>query len=168
MRRITYTEGEVLGGNGIMFITDVEPHIEPNGTKRRKASFRCHCNNVFETQIKHVKLGNVISCGCSKKGVFTHGLRHHELYTTWINMKDRCYNENSPNYKYYGERGITVCNEWITSPKEFISYISALPNSGIRGLSLDRIDNNSNYEPGNLRWTDAFVQSRNRRLTYAN
>ena len=78
-------------------------------------------------------------------------------------MKDRCFNPNNKCYNLYGERGITVYFEWIDDFQAFYDYVSKLPNYGKEGYTLDRIDNNGNYEPNNLRWADPNAQSRNKR-----
>lgn len=78
-------------------------------------------------------------------------------------MISRCYNYKDKNYKNYGERGISVCNEWIDDANVFIKW--ALENGWDKKLSLDRINNNGNYEPNNLRWADAITQQNNKRNT---
>lgn len=97
------------------------------------------------------------------KGV-NHGLSGHPLYKKWGAIKTRCYNKNAPNYKWYGARGIKMCDEWINNPEKFIKYIEGLPTSGADGLTLDRIDNDGNYEEENLRWADHYTQCGNRRM----
>lgn len=79
----------------------------------------------------------------------------------WNSIKQRCFNPNNPGYKNYGGRGITLYKEWIKKSNPFIDYIKSLPNYGKEGLSLDRIDVNGNYEPGNLRWADKNMQCQN-------
>jgi hypothetical protein len=86
-------------------------------------------------------------------------------YNSWSSMKKRCFNINNPDYKYYGGRGITVCDEWKKSFKSFFEYIGEKPKDGKR-YSIDRIDVNGNYEPGNVRWADGVTQARNRRPRY--
>lgn len=76
-------------------------------------------------------------------------------------MMGRCYNKNESRYKNYGGRGITVCDEWRGHPEVFIAW--ALTNGWSRWLSLDRIDNDGNYEPSNCRFTDPKTQANNRR-----
>ena len=100
------------------------------------------------------------------KGVVTHGFARngsrHYLYSTWVGMKDRCRRRRHPAYHRYGGRGICVWPDWDRSFPAFLSYV--LENLGERpeGHSLDRIDPDGNYEPGNIRWADALTQNRNR------
>jgi hypothetical protein len=87
-----------------------------------------------------------------------HGWFGTKLYQTWANMKRRCFNKNDKNFSRWGGRGITVCDEWM----EFVLFKDwALSNGYDESLSIDRIDNNGNYEPSNCRWTTRAVQSRN-------
>lgn len=81
----------------------------------------------------------------------------------YYKMKNRCYNKKSKDYQYYGFRGITVCDEWLYSRDNFAEYVIKLENFGIAGYSMDRIDNNSNYKPGNIRFVTHKEQCRNRR-----
>lgn len=90
-----------------------------------------------------------------------HGKRHTRIYSIWLNMKTRCYNKNNNYYEYYGRRGIKICNEWRDSFQAFYDW--AMENGYQDGLTIDRVDTNSNYEPSNCRWTDRKQQSRNRR-----
>jgi len=93
-----------------------------------------------------------------------HGYRYHPLYKVWVDMRQRCYNKNNTQYKDWGGRGITVCEEWM-SPKAFIDW--ALP-LWKKGLELDRTDNDGNYCPENCRFVTHAENSRNQRLLQEN
>ena len=92
-----------------------------------------------------------------------HGLSNHVLYNTWKAMIDRCNNPKSKDYKSYGNRGIKVCNRWLKSVETFIDDISELLGDRPEGYSLDRIDNNGNYEPNNVKWSSKSEQAVNKR-----
>lgn len=91
----------------------------------------------------------------------THGLSRHPLYPTWNRMRQRCENPGTKDYPRYGGRGVTVCAEWrdVTA---FITWIEANIGPRPEGRTLDRIDNDGHYEPGNVRWATAKEQSANR------
>lgn len=93
----------------------------------------------------------------------THGLSHTPLYNIWRSIRQRCFNTNSQNYPHYGARGITMWGDWVNNFKAFHDYVSGLPNYGVPGLSLDRIENDGNYEPSNLRWATGSEQRINSR-----
>ncbi len=95
----------------------------------------------------------------------THGLSGNRIYVLWLGMRFRCYNKKCVGYKHYGGRGIKVCDEWRNDPKAFVDYMEALPNADVKGMTIDRIDNDGNYEPGNVRWATYKEQSMNRRDT---
>ena len=96
---------------------------------------------------------------------FRHGKKNTRLYNVWQGMKQRCYNPNSIKYKNYGARGITVCDEWKNN---FINFYNWAIQNGYdetktrKEQSLDRINNNKNYEPSNCRWVSQKVNCRNR------
>jgi uncharacterized protein YggL (DUF469 family) len=85
----------------------------------------------------------------------------HPLYQTWQSMKARCLNPNNPNYADYGGRGIQICNQWISNFNQFVVDMGEKPV----GYSIDRIDNNGNYNPQNCKWSSKKEQQRNRRVT---
>lgn len=93
---------------------------------------------------------------------FKHGLSEMKEYKSFRSIIARCYSRNNHAYKYYGARGIKVFAPWIKNQKLFINYIKSLPNYDVPNYSLDRINNNGNYEPGNLRWANKTTQVQNR------
>lgn len=86
-------------------------------------------------------------------------MRKSRAYNSWANMIARCTNKNNKDFHYYGGRGITVCNEWRSNFSAFYDYLGEPPE----GTTLDRIDNDKGYEPGNVRWAPHEVQQNNRR-----
>ena len=114
--------------------------------------------------IKNILIENNIEI---KKGHWNkkHGLYKHPLYNCWSSIKQRCYNPLASSYKSYGARGINMYKPWLDNPEAFINYV--LKNIGPRpkNKTIDRINNNSNYEPGNIRWATDEEQAQNKRTT---
>lgn len=121
---------------------------------------QCDCGHSTVTTGDRLRQGITRSCGCRRNHRHGHaGSDRHELYTCWNNMIQRCTNPSHPGYKFYGGRGITVCERWHDFPF-FLADVGERPG---RDLSIDRIDNDGNYEPGNVRWADRKTQTMNRR-----
>ncbi len=97
-----------------------------------------------------------------------HRLSTHHLYPIWYRMINRCSNSKDDKYKYYGYRGISICNEWLNDFKSYYDYVISLPNYGKKGFSLDRINNDGDYKPGNMRWADAHIQAVNKNIQRRN
>ena len=108
-----------------------------------------------------IKVGSGGNQRGEKNHMFSHGKSNSTEYRRWRGMKARCMNINSPDYENYGGRGITIHGEWIDSFDKYDKYINELPNALKHGYTIDRIDNNKNYEHGNLRWASQRTQSRN-------
>ena len=111
---------------------------------------KCSCKKQTERNIQAGTLVNGNSRGCGCIGVPVHGLSHHTLYSVWNAMTQRCSNPNTINYHNYGGRGIKVCEEWKNNFKLFYDWCIA--NGWKKGLQIDRIDNNKDYEPNNCQW----------------
>jgi hypothetical protein len=117
---------------------------------------KCECGSEKPVQAAGLRNGKSTSCGCIKHN-FKHGLNETPTYGVWSRMMLRCYNENYPAFKYYGDRGIEVCSRWHDFLL-FLEDVGEKPND----MSLGRIDNNGNYEPSNCRWETSKQQVRNR------
>ena len=117
----------------------------------------CDCGNTRNIRGSRLITGKTVSCGCLGK---KHGLNNTRLYQVWADMKSRCYNSNHHWYSRYGGRGIIICDEWRDDFQQFYDW--AMSNGYKKGLSIDRIDNNGNYESFNCRWVSILEQSHNR------
>lgn len=141
--------------------------IERRPTINRKAywSCKCDCGNTITVSASSLLCGKTRSCGCLRKEQMklratVHGFSGEPLYSVWNMMKQRCQNSNNKDYHFYGERGISVCDEWIRYPP-FREW--ALKNGYLSGLTIDRIDSDGNYEASNCRWITIQEQQKNRR-----
>lgn len=126
---------------------------------------KCSCGTVKSICGKNLRNGTATSCGCYNREVWTtkkHGLSHTKVYYTWQGMRGRCFDMKDKRYKNYGGRGITVCDEWRNDFQTFYDYVSKLEHFGEEGYTLDRINNDGNYEPGNVRWATIEEQANNK------
>ncbi len=158
----------------IEILGEAEPFVSPkNGHKYHRLRIRCFCGKEFVSHANSIKFGHTKSCGCLRwrvrlreDGTFdnkrtTHGLTNHPLFRVWTSMKQRCYTEKSWSYKWYGARGIKICEEWRDDVTAF--FVWSMENGYKRGLEIDRIDNDGNYSPENCRFVTSSQNLRNTR-----
>lgn len=138
-------------------------------SKRNAWLCECDCGNKKIVSGRALREKTIVSCGCYRREIATinatkHGHYDTRIYRIWFDMKRRCQNKNRPRYNDYGGRGITVCPEWIDKKYGFKNFYEWAINNGYSDkLSIDRINVNGNYEPGNCRWSDKYTQARNTR-----
>lgn len=140
-------------------VREGEIRVFPSKQKTRTWWCRCECGREILATQRNLISGNTKRCvHCAKT---KHGESKTHLYQTWLNIKQRCYNPKFSKFEYYGGRGIIVCDEWKRSYEAFRDW--ALSNGYEDGLTIDRIDNDGNYEPSNCRWVTMKVQNNNKK-----
>lgn len=140
-------------------------------SRKTRWDCKCECGNEVSVLGASLKSNNTRSCGCIKREMlikrnFVHGLQHQEdgrtrrVYCIWARLKQRCRDPKVKEYKYYGGRGISISPEW-NAFKTFYEW--AMSHGYADNLTIDRIDNDGNYESSNCRWSTRIEQSRNKR-----
>lgn len=163
-RKYFFKQGDVI--NGLVLMGEKVVEVSKNGRRRAKYPFRCKCGNLFLATIPHVAKGTHSSCKQCRIKAYTnanrtHGLTNHKVYRIWSRIKRRCFNQDHRDYHYYGGRGITLYGPWEKDFQSFFNYVTSLNGydesklgRGTGKLTLDREDNDGDYEPHNLRWAD--------------
>lgn len=158
MRKILVASEDVYGR--LVVVEEV-----PMRGRYRFVLVRCQCGTYKTVRLNDLRSGKTESCGCYRnqrvrETITKHGLSKTPEYRAWWDMIARCTNSDHPSFVDYGARGITVFDKWLTNFELFLSHIGTRPN---RTATLDRIDNNNGYVPGNVRWVSRQINQSNRR-----
>lgn len=155
-----------LAGIKYAYLTPIRPVGKCPSTRATIWECRCDCGNLKNVSSGSLTSGNTKSCGCyGKSRLITHGATGETEYAAWAAAKNRCTREKDANFHNYGGRGIAMWEGWINNYQAFIDHIGKKPTPK---HSLDRINNERGYEPGNVRWATMKEQSNNvrRNLKY--
>lgn len=163
--------GKVFGM--LTVIEQAEDWICKDGVHRAVWKCRCSCENQTIINVAQISLksGLTVSCGCfgkekRRKALTKHDKTNTRLFRVWNNIKRRCYTKTDPSYKYYGERGIKICDDWLSSFQSFYdwAYANGYDENAKKGqCTIDRINVNGDYEPSNCRWVSMKEQNKNKR-----
>lgn len=154
----------------VTVIADAPSHFQPSGQRKRCVIGKCECGTKKTFRANDLRAGNTTSCGCRRMdGALSATLRHGgaingmhtPIYKTWCHLRDRCFNKNNKSYPNYGGRGITVCERWL-GRDGFIHFAKDMGPRPV-GTTIDRKNNDGNYEPSNCRWATKVQQMNNMR-----
>lgn len=150
---------------------------ENNKLRRRQLLCECTCGNFLFVDQSSLSVGNTKSCGClsrdtvikrNKETASLKGASKHRHYKRWRAMINRCYEEKNEDYSTYGRKGIKVCSEWKENPWAFFKWIEESNWEENKGLTLDRIDTNGDYEPKNCTFSNHYQQAINKNISKHN
>lgn len=155
-----------ISGHRFCRLVVLSPAGKAGASRSQRWHCVCDCGERLAVVGRDLRNGTTRSCGCLSRETSrdvgysskTHGMTGTSIYAIWRGMLARCNNPNEPSYRHYGGRGIRVCDRWL----EFDAFLADMGDRPAT-LSLDRRDNNGNYEPGNCRWATMTQQGRNRR-----
>ena len=163
--RLIDITGQRFGRLVVVCRSELKSKDGSNSSRKRHWECKCDCGKACRVAARGLRCGRVKSCGCLRrdatgKRFSKHGQSRTPEYRAWRGMKARCTNPNGHKFKDYGGRGIAICERWQHSFEGFLADMGPRPSSE---HSLDRIDNNGNYEPGNCRWATRLQQMQNQR-----
>ena len=165
MNKVIDLTGKKFGK--LTIVERTESKILPSGQHITMWKCECECGAITIVSGANLRKGNTKSCGCliGEK----HGMSHTKIHNEWERIKQRCHNPNDKDYKNYGGRKdhkVIVCEKWFNSFLAFYEDVSKLPHYGERGYTLNRINNDGDYEPNNVEWATVVEQNNNKRDNY--
>lgn len=139
--------------------------VSSGGQRRREWLCKCECGNEKPISGPCLLSGKTVSCGCYRRtrGI-KHGMEQTPEYAVWLSMKQRCLDPKNKKYAGYGGRGIRVCDRWL----DFANFIADMGRRPPGRMTIERLDNERGYEPGNCKWATYGEQSKNQRKTARN
>ena len=156
MKKAKMEAGDRFGR--LVIVSELEPAINPSGKATRMFLAKCDCGNETKARIQHLRSGRIRSCGCLHDEFhITHAKSKTREYRIWVGIKSRCNNPKNRAYADYGLRGVSLSDKWAKSFDQFYADMGDCPE----GMSIDRVNNDGNYEKSNCRWATRHEQSRN-------